>query len=377
MPVLFFYPWLKTKQPLSLGVIDLVQYERGKSPHALDGMLLADIDAVFANYGEPDFANPSETAPPVSSATLLSFPGDDPTSALSDDEIQIRLRLGRLIAFCSLANRLFGGIHSYANADVYEVIAQRYDPARPGSMVVTTRRRDGRTQQLLGSRSSHPRFPRPMHVFGHAALAVDVALFRAIAGITEPALAARLEDAVELFLLANSDSPNVPERAEVVMLRAAFETLLESGHKASELVKGFANHFHAALPDPPVWAAGVYDEAAWRARWPTATRPLDAWVQDFCAARNTAAHGMAAMPAPLWPRGYHLLFATWLLPLVIKGILAKDGHYTLSRDDTLLRAGLEAFLAADLLHVEPKETEPAWSKVERNLLFDAWMRDIT
>ena len=73
----------------------------------------------------------------------------------------------------------------------------------------------------------------------------------------------------------------------------------------------------------------------------------------------------------------HLLFASWLFPLVVKGVLASAGLYRLTEDDLALRRGFEAFLAHDVLaRAEVDKPELRWSKVERSLLFPVWAKTI-
>jgi hypothetical protein len=181
---------------------------------------------------------------------------------------------------------------------------------------------------------------------------------------------------IEVFLRANTDA-SVPERAEIVLMRVAFETLLNASHKTSDLLKRFSDHFKAELPVPPIWHAGKYTEVVWRTRWPKQTeRPLDAWVQDFCAARNSAAHGsIGAKGATIWASPHHLLFSSWLFPLTVRGVLASAGKYTFSAEDIALRAGFEAFFAHDIFAPCKKdEPELFWSKIERSLLFPVWAK---
>lgn len=374
MPTLFFFPWISVSASVALGEIELVPYVRGAQPSAMDGMSLADIDAVLANYGVPAFRPETVPAVPVPTATLARFPGDDPAVPLTDDMLHDRLRIARQVAFCCVSTRPIGARIGYCNADTFTVIAQRFIAGNPSGMAITTRRRDGSAQMGLSGSLPGPRFVRPLHVDHRATVKLDYALFSALALVTDPELKARLEDATELYLLANTDSSQVPERAELVMLRAAFETLLQSGHTTDKLVGGFRDHFAGELPEPPIWHAGVFDETAWRGRWPRkVTRPFDAWVRDFCDARNRAAHGLFGHRDSLWSRENHLLFASWLLPLVMKGLLATSGTYIFSEDDKLLRAGLEAFLSRNLLAFDEEDSELEWNKVMRDLLFDRWM----
>jgi hypothetical protein len=139
------------------------------------------------------------------------------------------------------------------------------------------------------------------------------------------------------------------------MLRVAFETLLESSHLTLDLQRKFADCLAGTLTTPK-WYAGCNDEAKWRGRWSNnVSRPFDAWVQDFCNVRNDSAHGLTSRskyPPSIWDQHRHLLFGSWLFPLLVKLILSKTGAYTLSDLDKDLLADCERFFSTDVLAVD-------------------------
>lgn len=99
-------------------------------------------------------------------------------------------------------------------------------------------------------------------------------------------------------------------------------------------------------------------------------RPVDAWVHDFCAARNAAAHGPSGgEKGNIWPRHNHLIFSAWLLPLIVKKLLAQAAIYKLSAEDKVARAGFEVFLAHDLLAVTEEEGTNVWWQIAESELF--------
>jgi hypothetical protein len=161
------------------------------------------------------------------------------------------------------------------------------------------------------------------------------------------------------------------ERSEMILMRVAFETLLDSTHETGDLRQRFRGHFQGEVPEPPVWSAGQLDETRWRARWPkNVERPLDAWLQDFCAARNSAAHGpRGTREPPLWQRHNHLLLSSWLFPLMVKKTLATEDLYQLSPEDEAARRSFEKFLGHDLLsYVDEDGRSLWWSRVESEIL---------
>ena len=208
---------------------------------------------------------------------------------------------------------------------------------------------------------------------------VDEPLFEALLSIPTGDTKTKIDSAIDAYLLANSDSWSVRERAEIVLLRVAFETFLDSTHLASDLREKFSIHFSAEVPTPAVWRNGMNDEVRWRTRWPDfVSRPLDAWAQDFCAARNAAAHGpRGAKTSTVWSNHNHLLFGSWLFPLMVKKALEDEGLFHLNEEEKIERARCEDFLAHDLLStVDDTTDELWWSKVQRELLFDSLWKKV-
>ena len=145
-------------------------------------------------------------------------------------------------------------------------MAQRFTQDRPGDTTLITRRRDGYGQHYVGS-AEVPRFIRPRHVAGQLPLALDTPLVLALIGLPDGDLKSRIDEAIDSFLRANTDAPSMRERSEMVLMRVAFETLLDSTHETSDLRRCFREHFQADLPSTPIWATGSFNEAQWRARW--------------------------------------------------------------------------------------------------------------
>ena len=367
MAVLFFLPWVACDAPKKVGPINLHPYLRKKLPGTLHGIGQEAIDGILGSYGDPDFAHSGKTSKHVTRATLITWDGDSEGLELQDGEAMSRLEQARYLTFSALSARHYCSHFAYCNADGYQVIGQRFTADSPGATSITTRRRDGQGLHHLGD-SKAPRFIRPQHVDTRLDLTLDEPLLAALVNLSAGDSKTLFDDAIDAYVLANSDSPTMRERSEMVLLRVAFETLLDSTHTASDLREKFAAHFSAELPVPPKWHSGIHDEACWRVRWPTfVSRPMDAWVQDFCAARNSAAHGPRGTKAlPVWRHHNHLLFGSWLFPLMVKKMLQDAGLYQLREEEKAERGGCEAFLAHDLLSPAgaDKRGELWWSKVD-------------
>ena len=182
--------------------------------------------------------------------------------------------------------------------------------------------------------------------------------------------AKRIDEAIVSFLRANTDAPSMDERSELILMRVAIDTLLNVPHDKAAFRRAINEHFDE-LPIPPIWHKGSLDESWWREHWDkNVNRPLNAWVHDFCAARNAAAHGPAnSEKGSIWPRHNHLIFSAWLLPLIVKKLLVQAGLYEFSAEDKAARAGFEVFLAHDLLAATDDHENKVWWQVAESALF--------
>lgn len=378
MPVLFFMPWVACPNLIDLGKFQLVPYKRGKLPGMLNGISQTNFDAVLGSYGDPDLYPSPTISRHIQCATLLVWPDHQEKMRLDEKNFKFHLEQAQYVTFAALAQRRFGSYLGYYNTDGYQVFAQPFDENAQGNTAITTRRRDG-SHSFLVINATAPRFIRPQHVDTTLQMDIDPEFVIALLRLELGKVKSIVDAAISLFVMANTDAPAMSERAEMVLMRVAFETLLGATHKTADLRSCFEKHFDKELPDPVKWHIGTLTEEIWRKRWHEhVNRPLDAWIQDFCAVRNAAAHGLNDQHCPpVWSRCNHLLFASWLFPLMVKKILEKQGLYSLSELDIAARQGCEAFLAQNVLdRVNMDKPELWWSYIERELYFDIGFKNL-
>lgn len=365
MPVLFFMPWIHLRDEVRIGQLRLVPYRRERTPGNLGQITQTQLDAVLGNYGERSYAPQSEAWIPIRSAVLLDWDESSSEKELEGAEIDRRLAFADMLRIAALAQRTFGSHLGYVNSDELMVIGQQFSPERPSAVSVATRRRDGGGQTIFSSSSgAKPRFVRPLHVSSHRHLELDVPLFLALeAALTSPGSGVLL-DAVALYVRANTDSDSVSDSLDLVLMRAAFETILKASHEVKDLrYKLVAN---LKLVGRSEWAEGPLAAEVWRSKY-ECERPIAAWVQDFCAARNQAAHGRSEVSSddrPIWSDRNHLMFSSWLFPFVVKNILATANFYRLTDDDLDEIANCELFLSHDISHWDTERQRLTWQDVE-------------
>ncbi|MBX8508971.1 hypothetical protein K5D34_04590 [Pseudomonas cichorii] len=378
MSVLFFLPWVTTLEEQRIGTMRLIPYVRGSAPGELYGVTQETLDCILGNYGDQAFFPEACTSSHLSHSTILIWDDDEMGLEVSEEEVYRRLQNANYLVFAALSERHLCNHSGYCNSDGYKVIAQRFDVTRPGDTAYATRRRDGHGTHLVMAAGS-PRFVRPQHVDDHIPLIFSPGVVAALTAMPAGELKQRIDLTIESFLRANTDSPSMTAQSEMVLMRVAFETVLDSTHNVGDLRQKLHEHFIPDLPTDVQWGPGSNSEAIWRRRWPShVARPLDAWVQDFCAARNEVAHGPRAAGAPtIWHRHNHLLFSSWLLPLIVKKLLSTEGLYDLTEEDLICRRQFEAFFGHDLLAPSDKhESKLWWNEVESGILMAVHARRI-
>jgi hypothetical protein len=342
---------------VNVGEFKVLAYVRNEAPGNLGGLPQQTLDLIFGNYADPAYAPQKGMGTSVTHAAILWRDGDERWLDFSDDEIQQRLQFGQFLTFAGLSARRFGNYSSYWNTSALTVVAQRFSKDSPAGVAFGTRRRDGHGNHMVSSAVGRPVFLRPSQTTARQVIDFDKPLLSALASVPAGTLRDRLLDAIGLFNQANTDASEVPESVELVLMRCAFESLLQCGFKAPQL-RLAVNHHFASDFDLPAWHPGKLSEAVWRNRWTKDVgRPIDAWVQDFCHSRNDSAHGSAkkfATAPAIWSTHNHLLFSSWLFPFMVKGVLAEHGLYTLNDFDKDCRKHCEKFLSEDILApVEP------------------------
>lgn len=314
-----FFPWIIAKEPLKVGPIRFIPYQRNKYPGDSNLVKQTEIDGVLHTY-----ANRPRNH--VKHATLIEF--GNWRSGMDADAIAPQLFRARdAIAFAAIANRRpFSRLNGYCNYDSYELVIQRYDPGHPGRFVFTTRRRDGATTQFWTS--DEFAFHRPAHVDSPSYLDLDVQLLEALVSLPHND---QMFEAVVEFNCANTDSRAIPEHVEVVMVKSAFEWLLGVGPEANDLVLALSSSLESIVPSSPD-KSPMKDK--WYERWSRAARPLEAWARDFCLLRGVSAHGGRRNASKaVWPAHTHLLFAAFFFPLLLKKTLSTKGLMTLNTFD--------------------------------------------
>lgn len=127
-----------------------------------------------------------------------------------------------LVAFSGLSSRKF--FHwNYWNRDNLRLVIQAFRNPAAGVAVIS-RRRDGQTMKYIVDGSYTVALPS--HVCLPIHLTLDEPLLNSLAGVRADTKWFDLIEAITIFNLANTDSSEVQEHAEAILMIGAYERVL-------------------------------------------------------------------------------------------------------------------------------------------------------
>ncbi len=226
MGMVAFFPWLRVREPIRVGGLHLFRHRAGAPlPAGVNCSLsLEDLKRLLFPYRT--HAQHAESA-----HCLLQLGDGALDSELDSAGREAVFRFARHLAVAGLATRRFDGspLGSYSASGHYQLIIQQFAIPFTGSVVVDHRRKDGHTRVGISPGAQH--FQIPEHLVGQAQPEIDLALLHALEA-AHAALNAKswgpYEASLTQFLMANSDSPDVPLDAESIATYAALERLVDA-----------------------------------------------------------------------------------------------------------------------------------------------------
>ena len=346
----------------------MVPYQRGLKPGPKGDPVQQDLDNVLSHY----FANQQG---PVERAALLVFGRRRPTADMTAREVEDAFAFAELLAFSALSAReFFGfGMVEYVNRDLYRLTVQRF--SGHGGVAITTRRRDGNNNTFI-SADAYKVF-KPEHVHAPFRPLIDLSF---LCGLVEartkfqPLEWEGLFGGISAFNLANTDSDQIRENVEAILLSASLEQILDASSKADDIAKKFCGVLKPTSSMPPS-AKPAIKLAQSGGRFKKVNSLREAWVRDFYAMRGHVAHKSHSGNYPsVWALKEHLLLASFVIPLLVKQRLADAGVYYLTRDDWVRIDVFEALCARDLLKKPRQGKEWPWREVLGEAMFDDWFK---
>ncbi|HET7230457.1 MAG TPA: hypothetical protein VFJ16_10680 [Longimicrobium sp.] len=356
MPMLAFLPWSTVSKSLEFG-----RYRIVPVGVALDG----EIPEVHQPALAPILQAYARPRPVDQRSTPLIHREDiGLTDDLSPDQIADYFAFRTRLAFAVLSARRFF-THRYANSDNAVLIIQGFTPERAGGAVLQYRRRDGSTTVIVppGNLS----VPRPHHVDRcELTRDLDAPLLAALETVAarEGEQWGRLEEAIRLFVGANTDAPSVDIHTELIDVVSAFSRLADAWD-----AKKTVERFNEVLPSP---AGATSPSEGAKLTHPRIEQGLakgrsvrEIWLDDAYVLRSQFGHGRVQAPGyrSIWNEREHLLLAAVVFPLYVKMILASEGFYDLTDNDVMMNDAFDDLAVFEPFATPADEQGISWNQV--------------
>jgi hypothetical protein len=290
------------------------------------------------------------------SISVLQYDGRPLGADFNEAERTAIFRFGQHLAVSGLSDRRFiGGYRNdYTAAGHYQVVIQGFTEPFSGSVSLSHRRKDGQSNVLMGQSDVH--FVRPAHLVSQGEPNLNLRLLTALQAVqTLPKSTHEHVDAsVTQYLLANTDSPDVPLDAESIATYAALERVSNSDQTLKDIQRKLPAILE--LVDGSPWTEALCRELGLS---PDNGRlVLHSWLAHFYRLRGNVAHGKPAHWQPNgWTQQEHLVAGAFAYPLVLKCLLAQHELYALNEADVAWVLGMEGLLADKPFYEVPPTAE--------------------
>jgi hypothetical protein len=310
---------------------------------------------------------------PVTQITIIKTKGSEILADAPESLIEDLHSLQQALTFSHLSQRVF--FHPgkpYCNTSHFEMYMHRTHEA---GVVLQSRRRDGSTGAYLPL--DFYAMYCPLQVASTDPLSPNVELANALFALIQHPESEGFVSAIDSFIDANTDSPQISERHESIHLYAAFERLFNIGnsdHKkcAKKLIE---------LLNIDAKPTDHYRHLTNRKRDDKLQQEntKGVWIKDLAIVRGQYAHGNNGAPPTCWSLREHLLLGAFIFPLAIKAHLARSAEYNLTDEDKayinlfdelcdlknlfekhVAKYGSEIFAWAELVK---KAQLPIWAKI--------------
>lgn len=382
--MLAFLPWLRLREPVVAGLFHVFPQGVGAGlPGGVPSTVTPETMAkVLGQYR--DSANV-----PLRVVPVLQYDGRPLGADFDEADRDAIFRFGQHLAVSGLSDRRFIGGYpdGYTASGHYQVVIQAFTDPYSGSISLTHRRKGGHASVTLGQSDVH--FVRPAHLVSQGEPNLNLRLLTALQDVQSlpKGVHEHIEASVTQFLLANSDSPDVPLEAESVATYAALERVSNSSQKLVDIQAKLPGLLALAKGSPRT--AQLRDELELPAAGEMAV--LHAWLKHMYMLRGNVAHGKPAHRQPNeWSQQEHLVAGAFVYPLALKCVLAQHRLYSLNEEDVAWVLGLERLLgdrpffetppelvASDELDDEPTEEQSLDVVAMRNaarLRMTRWQR---
>jgi hypothetical protein len=358
MKAIAFFPWWPLKETIEVPGYKIIPFVRGKEPYVDDSASQSLVDEIIAPY--KSYVSASGDSRPINNAAVVQIDDDIFIGELADDLAQDLFILAEILCISSIANIRYFTQLNYCNRTIFQLVIQRIDQDNDW-LVITSRRRDGKAQNLTGKKDASIPIPEQARTT-IAGVQLDSPFAASLLKAKNQLdLDTWLEiyDAILYFNLANTDSSDMAIQSELILTVSSMERIVGSKGKINGLIRGVMNTIQTfcKLDELP---EGRIDRQV-RKRFKKAESAEEVWLRDIYNVRGNLAHGKKSHKyASVWSPWEHLLLGAHFVPLLVKSRLASQKLYSLTAEDEVKIRAFPRLLIEGLEpdDVDELDTEP-------------------
>ena len=358
-----YLPWLKLDNTYCVNGIEFIPVKNDNgSINPLFSEIHEIIDIILSLYAD----NNSE---PIINFTVVNITNRDWN--ISDSDYDTIKRATSLLFLASWAkNEYYSQSSSYINSSTFRIIFQKIS-LPVNRLTILSRRRDGNKYSTLIN-NQKIMFNMPWQCSQRNPVAVDTAFLEALnSGCSKGSnTIKRLTFALPFVELANTDDSLMTEEAEAILMGSAFQQLLGVNDGAYMLGRSFGGLFESygsiSVADVMKYRPGIEIDKSNKKRADAQPKWFvhRKWIKELHKLRSKFIHeGTSIRKKWGWSIQEHLVMAAWVIPLTVKLLLEREGHYKLTDLDKCFCMTVDKLLSVNDWGKGTEESCSKWDDI--------------
>jgi hypothetical protein len=340
---IIFMPWVTLPSSVRVGRFRFCPLSVQDVKSVVEPDMVATIENVLKCYVR-------KNGKPIESCTIVLRARHQQAWNIPREHWNYANSAAKTLALACLAEQRFfqGHFSPHLNATMFHLIGQGITAGSDQIAPFYPRRGGG--LQIGGLRFKDIVFQRPSQIEGTECRTVNNRLLSALkkARRLKAPCASAIDSSLDVFLLANSETPELDLDSCAMLSAMAFERLLEpTKSSAPVLASAFADHWAPFSKIAIANAKRVKPDEKFstvQQNWPLHRK----WMKELYEARSAKAHrGTRSEFSRNWSNEQHLVIAAFVYLLTVKLRLAEDGHYELSNRELGACEAIDQLLDSD------------------------------
>jgi len=334
-------PWLKLGCDLQMGKYFFLRWPREDSKFGEFAQSLNSICGMY-KYIDGGVESPQ---------TIIT---DNSHPRFERVEVQERQAFQEVVTILTTSligeNEFFSNFGNYVNSSLTELHFQNFSLGED-LVAFTSYKRDGYTTDMGYEFSEITVSVPPGCRTRTECKGIDQAWLDALGKTLEKntSLDRLIIEASNLFCQANTDSPNVLQTTEVVMLANAFDRLFPSAngrYKLSEAIsKELDKWVTISMKDSKRMAERQIVPSQIDSKCTGEWDIIRSWILELYVLRNSYVHGEDITQHKWgWTPNEHLLMGAYVFPLLLKVLISKEKRYELTEEDVYKLLAIDGLL---------------------------------